>query len=136
RSVGALLLRSVSERPPLEPRAIDFLRLAATQIGLLLRSARVFDALKEQTRRTSLNRYSEERRTRALEQYRDFFEASTDGLLVAGEDGSVLYFNRAAEQMTGYARDGLKGRSVLEIVAEPQRDGLLQIIRKVVAGVN
>ena len=30
----------------------------------------------------SLQRYSEERRTRALEQYKDFFEASTDGMVV------------------------------------------------------
>jgi PAS domain S-box-containing protein len=134
--VGVLLLRHDAPQAPLGPRAVDFLRLAASILGLVLHAGHVFDGLREQTRRMSLQRYNEERRTRALEQYRDFFEASTDGMAVLDADGSILYLNRAAEQMTGYAREGLAGRNFVELVAESQRLSLGKVVRRVAGGAN
>ncbi|MDB4968172.1 MAG: putative sensor protein [Myxococcales bacterium] len=133
---GALLLRHELARPPLGPRAIDFLRLASSLLGLVLKSGGVFEGLREQTRRMSMQRYAEERRTRALEQYKDFFEASTDGMLVADSDGTILSVNRAAEQMTGWAREGLVGRNFTELVAPGQRMSLTNILRQVANGAN
>jgi len=133
---GALLLRNHLPRPPLGPRAIDFLRLTTSLLGLVLKSGRVFEGLREQTRRKSLGRYNEERRTKALEQYKDFFEASTDGMVVLDGDAAILYVNRAAEQMTGYAREGLAGRAFAELVAPAQRQSLANIIKQVVGGAN
>jgi PAS domain S-box-containing protein len=133
---GALLLRHAQARPPLGARAIDFLRLSASILGLVLKSGRVFDGLREQTRRMTMQRYAEERRARALEQYRDFFEASTDGMAVVSIDGTILYINRAAEQMTGWAREGLAGRRFAELVAEGQREGLDKVVDQVAAGAN
>src|SRR5207249_10842343 len=72
RVAGALLLRHTRTPPALGPRAIDFLRVAASMLGLVLRAGRVVEGLREQTRRMSLSRYNEERRTKALEQYKDF----------------------------------------------------------------
>ena len=134
--VGALLLRNYVARPPLGPRAIDFLRLAASMLGLVLKSGRVFEGLREQTRRMALSRYNEERRTRALEQYKDFFEASTDGMVVLDSDAAILYVNRAAEQMTGYAREGLNGRDFTELVSPGQRQSLANIVKQIVGGTN
>ena len=105
-------------------------------LGLVLKSGHVFDGLREQTRRMSLQRYNEERRTRALEQYRDFFEASTDGMVVLDGEGAIVYVNRAAEQLTGYAREGLHGRSFTELVATAQRASLDNIVKQVVDGAN
>jgi PAS domain S-box-containing protein len=133
---GCLLLRNQDARPPLGPRAIDFLRLASSLLGLVLSAGHVFEGLREQTRRLSMQRYAEERRTRALEQYKDFFEASTDGMVVADVDGLILYVNRAAEQMTGWARDGLIGRNFTELVAPGQRMSLTNIVRQVSNGAN
>lgn len=134
--VGTVLLRHAQARPRLEPRALDFLRLAASLLALVLKAGRAFDGLREQTRRMSLSRYNEERRTRALEQYRDFFEASTDGMVVLDESAAILYVNRAAEQMTGYAREGLAGRSFSALVAEAQRAALGNVVKQVAGGAN
>jgi PAS domain S-box-containing protein len=134
--MGALLFRHHLARPPLTPRMVDFVRLAATMLGLVLKSGAVFEGVREQTRRMSFQRYQEERRTRALEQYRDFFEASTDGMVVLDGDGTVLYVNRVAEQMTGYAREGLAGRNFGELVAEAQREALSGLIRQLSEGAS
>ena len=133
---GALLLRNYVARPPLGPRAIDFLRVAASMLGLVLKSGRVFEGLREQTRRMPMSRYNEERRTRALEQYKDFFEASTDGMVVLDAEAAILYVNRAAEQMTGYAREGLTGKDFTELVSPGQRASLQNIVKQVVGGAN
>ncbi|HEX8950391.1 MAG TPA: PAS domain S-box protein, partial [Polyangia bacterium] len=133
---GALLFRNYVARPPLGPRAIDFLRVASSMLGLVLKSGRVFEGLREQTRRMALQRYNEERRTRALEQYKDFFEASTDGMVVLDAEAAILYVNRAAEQMTGYAREGVMGRDFTELVAPGQRQSLANIVKQVVGGAN
>ena len=133
---GAILLRNYMARPPLGPRAIDFLRVASSMLGLVLKSGRVFEGLREQTRRMSMSRYNEERRTRALEQYKDFFEASTDGMVVLDADAAILYVNRAAEQMTGYAREGVMGRDFTELVSPGQRQSLANIVKQVVGGAN
>jgi PAS domain S-box-containing protein len=84
----------------------------------------------------SLQRYNEERRNKALEQYRDFFEASTDGMAVLDAAGAILYVNRAAEQMTGYAREGLQERNFTELVAESQRESLGKVLGQVAAGAD
>jgi PAS domain S-box-containing protein len=133
---GAILLRNYMARPPLGPRAIDFLRVSASMLGLVLKSGRVFEGLREQTRRMAMSRYNEERRTRALEQYKDFFEASTDGMAVVDGEATILYVNRAAEQMTGWARDGLNGRAFTELVSPGQRESLQNIVKQVAGGAN
>lgn len=136
KAVGVLLMRHRAVRPPLEPNALDFLRLAAAALSLVLQAGRVFEGLREQTRRMSLWHYQEERRARALEQYKDFFEAASDGMVVLDEAGVVLYVNRAAEQMTGYAREGLAGRRFSELVAEAQRAALEKVVLQVAGGAN
>jgi PAS domain S-box-containing protein len=134
--VGALLVRSAEARPSLPPRAIDFLRVAALSLGLVLRAGRVFEGLREQTNRMAMARYAEERRNRALDQYRDFFESSSDGMVVLDANARVLYVNRTAQQITGYAQEGLGGHTFTEVVAEAQRAALLDLVRRVSEGVN
>jgi PAS domain S-box-containing protein len=136
RPVGALLFRHTTPSAPLPIRAIDFLRLAALTLGLVLRAGRVFEALREQTRRMSMVRYSEERRNRAIDQVRDFFESSPDGVVVVDGEAQVVFLNRAAQQMTGYALEGLGGRDFTEIVAQPHRAALREVISQVASGVQ
>jgi len=56
--------------------------------------------------------------------------------VVADSDGTILSVNRAAEQMTGWAREGLIGRNFTELVAPGQRMSLTNIVRQVANGAN
>jgi len=57
-------------------------------------------------------------------------------MVVTDAAGKVLYVNRAAQQLTGYAAEGLSGRPITEIVAEPQRKALEEVLGKVAEGVQ
>jgi PAS domain-containing protein/DNA-binding response OmpR family regulator len=136
RPIGALLLRSTGGRDPLDEREAGIARTASRVFAAALRGGRISDTLREQTKRLSLASYQEERRSRALEQYRDFFESAADGVVVVDGSGAVLYVNRAAEQLTGYARGGLSGKAVTEIVVESQREGLREVLEQAASGVH
>src|SRR4029079_16806889 len=96
-------------------------RMAASLLGVVLRGARALDPIRERTRRITLPDVREERRVRAIERYRDFIDSAPDGIVVLDGSGAVLYLNRAAEEVTGYARDGLAGRPLVQIVPETFR---------------
>ena len=133
-AIGALLLRSHHARPALPPRTLEFLRSAAALLALLLRASGALAAVREQTRRRSLAHHENERRTHALNRYSDLLDSAAEATVVVDSDGTVLYLNRAAEQLTGYRRDGLEGKSFAGLVAEVQRDGLAQTIRAAAIG--
>ncbi len=115
----------------------EFLKTAAQVTALGLRGRNVvMDALRNKTRRVNLRGYAEERRREAVLQYREFFESSTDGMMILDGQGQVLYLNRSAEQMTGYAAAGISGRPIFAFVPENQRDGLLDAIRQVIGCTN
>ena len=71
---------------------------------------------------------------RAIERYRDFIDSASDGIVVLDGSGAVLYLNRAAEEVTGYARDGLSGKPIVQIVPEPFRATLERQIGRAIAG--
>ncbi|MEO8212594.1 MAG: PAS domain S-box protein [Myxococcales bacterium] len=99
-------------------------RAAAALIAVVLPGAKVLEPLRDRTRKTTLTDVHRERRLRAIERYRAFIDSASDGIVVLDRTGTVLYMNRAAEQVTGYARDGLAGRSWAQIVPEGQRETL------------
>ncbi len=96
-------------------------RAAAALVAVILPGAKALDPIKERTRKITLIDVPRERRLRAIERYRSFIDSASDGIVVLDASGTVLYMNRAAEQVTGYARDGLAGRSWAQIVPEAQR---------------
>ena len=89
--------------------AVGLGRLAAL-LGIVLRGAKALEPIRERTRRITLPDVREERRVRAIERYRAFIDSASDGIVVLDGAGAVLYMNRAAEEVTGYARDGLAGK--------------------------
>lgn len=132
---SVLLLRFTEEHlPPDIPFASG--RVAAGMIALGLRGTDIFERVREQTRRLSLAKYAAERRLRALEKYREFLESSSDAMFVTDAEATVLYVNLAAEQLTGFAREALCERPILDLVAEPQRRPLAEAVRQVATGTN
>jgi PAS domain S-box-containing protein len=109
-------------------------RMAASLLGVVLRSAKALDPIRERTRRVTLPDVRDERRVRAIERYRDFIDSASDGIVVLDGGGNVLYINRAAEEITGYARDGLAGRPLVQIVPDAYRATLERQIGRASAG--
>jgi PAS domain S-box-containing protein len=119
KPVGALIARFPTEagaRPP--GTAVTLGRLAASLVGMVLRGAKALEPIRERTRRITSPDVHEERRVRAIERYRAFIDSASDGIVVLDSEGRVLYMNRAAEEVTGYASDGLAGRPLTQIVPE------------------
>ncbi len=48
--------------------------------------------------------------------YRDLIETSSDAIISADQEGNILMCNWAAEEMFGYQRDEIVGKSVLETI--------------------
>src|SRR5262249_5712428 len=80
---GALIARWRDPHPALGERAVSFATLAAAIVASALRGSGILDAIRERTQRVTRVVHFERERDRAIEQYRDFFEASADGTLVA-----------------------------------------------------
>jgi PAS domain S-box-containing protein len=104
--------------------ALPVARLAASMLGIVLRGARALEPLRGRPRRITQSEGREDSRVRAIERYRSFIDSASDGIFVVDAGGLVLYMNRAAEEMTGYARDGLGGKPIAQIVPENFRAGL------------
>lgn len=115
--------------------AEDFLTVSTQIAALSLRGRNVVAAVRDRTRRVHIGRYDAERRREALSHYREFFEASADGVMVLDTGGRVLYLNRAAEQLTGYAAAGLADHPILDFMPAPRPDGFLEVVRQVIARV-
>ena len=114
---GALLARFTGDgAAAVAEAAVSVGRMAASLFGIVLRGAKALEPIRERTRRITLPDVREERRVRAIERYRAFIDSASDGIVVLDAAGMVLYMNRAAEEITGYARDGLAGKPLGQIV--------------------
>ena len=134
KPAGALVARfDGAEAARLAETSVGPGRVAASLFGIVLRGAKALEPLRERTRRVTLPDVREERRVRAIERYRAFIDSASDGIVVVDAAGVVLYMNRAAEEVTGYARDGLAGKPIVQIVPEPFRAGLERRIARAIA---
>jgi PAS domain S-box-containing protein len=138
RALGAILLRK--EAPGVDhlgPSSIELGKLIASLTAAHLRHGAVLESLRDQTHRLSRARYEAERRLRGIAAFREHFEAGADGVIVLDGTGRILYVNRAAERITGYARDGLFGSDLAALVAtDDQRAVIADALARVLAGVN
>ncbi len=137
RSLGAILLR---KRMPgvghLGARGIDLGKLIASITAAHLRHGAVLESLRDQTHRISRARYEAERRLRGIDSLKEHFEAGADGVVVLDDGGRILFVNRAAERITGFARDGLLGSELVDLLPAEQRSQISEAIARVLAGVN
>jgi len=68
------------------------------------------------------------------QRYRKLFEFAPDAYLVTGMDGSIQEANDAAAALLGTAKDRLVGHSLTGFAAEPERDGLAEVLRRIQGG--
>jgi PAS domain S-box-containing protein len=138
KPLGALIARFPREPDDVEGRlsaeTVSLGRLAASLIGMILRGAKALEPIRERTRRITQEDFQSERRLRAIEKYRAFIDSASDGIVVLDSEGRVLYMNRASEEVTGYARDGLAGRPLIQIVPEVHRQKLEAEIAHAIKG--
>ncbi len=131
RPAGVLVARFATDQAA--RAALLAARVAASILGIVIRGAKALDPLRGRSRRNTQSEVREEGRVRAIERYRAFIDSASDGILVLDAAGLVLYMNRAAEELTGYARDGLGGKPIAQIVPEAFRAGLAARIARAIA---
>jgi PAS domain S-box-containing protein len=137
RSLGAILLRKrVPGVQHVGVRGVELGKLIASITAAHLRHGAVLESLRDQTHRISRARYEAERRLRGIDSLKEHFEAGADGVVVLDDGGRILFVNRAAERITGFARDGLLGSELVDLVLSEQRDQIRDTIARVLAGVN
>lgn len=113
-----------------------FGKMFASHMGGCLRHSDILESLREQTQRISRARFEAERRLQTIESLKQHFEAAADGVIVLEESGRILYVNRTAENITGFARSGLLGADIAILVVEAQREVVRQVIEQVIGGHN
>ena len=137
RPLGAILLRK--EKPGtghVLGRQLELGKLIASITAAHLRHGAVLESLRDQTHRISRARYEAERRLRGIDSLKEHFEAGADGVVVLDDAGRILFVNRAAERITGFARDGLLGSELVDLVAGDQRAQIGDTVSRVLAGAN
>jgi PAS domain S-box-containing protein len=137
RALGAILLR---KRAPgvqhVGPKGVELGKLIASITAAHLRHGAVLESLRDQTHRISRARYEAERRLRGIDSLKEHFEAGADGVVVLDDAGRILFVNRAAERLTGFARDGLLGGELVDLVGSDHRSQISDTVSRVLAGVN
>lgn len=113
-----------------------FAVMVAAHMAARLQHGKVLESLREKTQRLSRARYEVERRLRTMDTLKQHFEAAADGVLVLDGEGRILFVNRAAEQITGFARDGLIDGDAGVLVRARERERVRRIVAQVLEGSN
>ena len=109
---------------------VDMLREVCALVACTLRGSEAFAGLREQTHKKALGSPERRRQLEVLQKYEEFFQHAYDGIIVISREYEVLFINPAGEQITGYARHGLVGTSLLDIVAQADRRVLTSVLRE------
>jgi PAS domain S-box-containing protein len=65
-----------------------------------------------------------EQKATLARQYLDLLDLTTEAIAVAAPDGSICFWNKAAERLYGWTREEALGRSVPQLLgSDPQHDG-------------
>ncbi|MEN6493944.1 MAG: PAS domain S-box protein [Thermoguttaceae bacterium] len=86
------------------------------------------------TRDITARRHAERSLHRSEEQYRQIFDAGTEGLLILNFDGTIVEANRAACAAFGYTRQELLGLSGKRLIHPDSLDAFEGFRQRVIAG--
>ncbi len=116
RTFGVLAVQSYSEKIRYGEREKEILTFVSQHIASAVEKKRAADAVAQSER-----------------QYRSLFENANDAVLIIDPDSRrILKANHRAGETYGYAADGLVGRSIDDLVHDPDRAGeeMLRIARE------
>lgn len=136
-SRGALFLRKAE--PGLDHLDEPRQRLArdiALLLAAWLHGSSAVEQLTESTRQISRATFEAHRRQSSVESLAGHFEATADGVVAVDQSGEILFVNRAAESLTGFAREALLGKPMVELVRPDQAEPLEQVLSSVMGGQN
>jgi PAS domain S-box-containing protein len=137
RVMGVVLLRKPSVGAAhVGARGVEYARIVTSIVAGHLRHGAVLESLRDQTHRLSRARFEAERRMRGIDSLREHFDASDDGVVILDEHSRILFVNRAAERITGFATDGLLGSELADLVAAEHRELIADVVAQVLAGGN
>ncbi|MBA7692471.1 Sensor histidine kinase RcsC [subsurface metagenome] len=112
--VGALVAQDYTDEAAFGEKDLELLKFISSQIGLSIEHKRSAEALKE----------SEER-------YRTLFENAPIGIGLATLDGRILDGNDNMFKLTGYSREELKQKALIDTYQDPEKhDELFERLQK------
>ncbi|MFZ5450824.1 MAG: PAS domain S-box protein [Thermodesulfobacteriota bacterium] len=120
-----------------EEVAVDSLKEGATDYVLKQRLARLSAAVVRALEEAELRRQrqqAQELLRESEERYRTLFETAASFISVASWEGRILEFNPEAERLTGWQRQEVLGRDLLEFFSEEHKDAVMSSFHKVLAG--
>jgi PAS domain S-box-containing protein len=127
------LLITVSHPTVFSPY-IEYLNNFCFMIGVILDERSKKRSYEELT--TKLDQIVQERTTsltKSEEKFHSFFDASTDAMIIADNNGSVLEVNKAAELLFGYRHNEMMQVNLTSLMPERYRADHLAGINRVVA---
>ena len=120
KPMGVLFLRS-RHVVAFGERELSVYRTIASATAIALRNARILQTLRDETQQITFARFEAERRLKTLQRYVDFFDSAADGIAVIDSEGTLLFSNPRARQITGYGEADLKGKTFDELCAAHDR---------------
>ncbi len=115
KTLGVLLLRA--SRGSFSPAEINFAWTVAHATAIALRNARMLEGLRGQAEKA-------EAQVAELARYEDFFQYSSDGMVILDESGAIVSLNPAGGQVLGLDPARVRGRMFIAL-ASPLSEGTL-----------
>jgi PAS domain S-box-containing protein len=128
RTVGVLFLRA-RKHVTFSTEEMTLLKAVSNATAIALRNARILQELRKESQENVEARAEAEHRMQLFQRYRDFFESSSDGIVVMGQAGRILFANPRAREITGYSEMDLAEIKLNEVLPIEEQKRALRLVR-------
>ncbi len=113
-----LFLRASESHGHFSRREVDFASAVAHATAVSLRNARLFQTMRDESKRAAVQRLRAERKLEDLKRFADLYEHVSEGILLVDPDGAIRAANPAAQTSLA-ALGSLEGRRLQDLAADP-----------------
>lgn len=128
RTMGVLFLRA-KKHVTFSSEEMTLLGAVSNATAIALRNARILQDLRKETQENVEARAEAEHRMQLFQRYRDFFESSSDGIVVMGQAGRILFANPRAREITGFSEMDLAEIKLNEVLPIEEQKRALRLVR-------